>query len=348
VVWIKFEQPVKPAPGFWSPQLTVAARDENKLESAELYPQFSSPTPGIYAFDVRNFPRRSKSIILVFYDDSGNGRPGAKVGEVKVPNPFPSEAAAWKAESLPATHETNGLSVSLLKLETGTNMWSWPSRAGTESRRYSQALFELSENGVQTTNWSVAKIRADAPTGEWFEPNTWGGNWSKQEFRFNFQGVFWPEEPAWKLTAELWRTVDFPTEELWTIRGIRVPEAQEVIDVDGSTNMFGVRVELLGLCGTNAQTRQGWGMGGGGGGWGPPGLWLYARLGTQSLPDLHLVVAEVRDERGQKLRANWSGTSGSTYSFFVQTPGSSKSLDITIAASKRRLAEFLVKPELAK
>jgi hypothetical protein len=343
VVWAKMEHWPRGVSfgNMFVPEMEIAAMDEDGLEAARASAhRFAN---GLFAFELKNYPHRSREITLRFYPDSREPSKGS--GDFNIMNPARVRAARWVPDLLPASRETNGLKLTLLGIQTGwTDGAGWRSVQTREGwgGRYSSASFTLEENGVRAQNWKLASIRANALTGEQILPSAYAGRLGSNENTLFFQAALWREEPVWKLAVEAERTGNFPTQELWTVRGIPVPRAREVVEIHAVTNIHGVKVELLEIAGRDARKLAAFGY------IGAPGYpWFRVSL-TAPPWDVKLFLVGVHDDQGNDLDAELAVTVGTTHCFRVELPEPAKTLDITLAVSRSSTVEFLVRPELAK
>jgi hypothetical protein len=330
-------------------QLRIAVLDGNGLESP--FSTFLFNTSSVpRALELRSYPRRSPEMTIRIYDSStayeAEHEPGSKLGEFKIPNPVPSRATSWVAEKMPASRSTSGLTISLVKLQTGFAELMGSEISGRTNGmggKYSRAVIDFEENGKRSTDWWVSKISASSASGEQLRPSSSGGFWGKEGYVYNFQGALWLDESVWKLTIETMRSGRFPVQELWKVRGIRAPQSNEVVEVHAKTNICGVETELIGLGGPEAKPPEGWSS-----------LSRSARTAKLRVRladpngDVRLSLISVQDQQGKSMQAYHYITGNDVHEFQVEIPEGASKLDVTLAASRSRTVEFLVKPELAK
>ena len=283
VIWLKrsgsFPLPAAPNRGIGFPSMSATVVDDNGLEAGTLMNAWNG---ALMAVPLLNYPRRSRVIHLRFWDTSTPSADGAApplLAELEIPNPAPSTAPPWVAETLPAVRVTNGLEVSLLKLETGYsasnagftsplsgNLSFFGGSLGrgrllmrssggsgyvpsANSRSYSLAEVKLLENGQPTTGWAVRGLQADTPAGSPAMSLAHSIAVSADPRDYFFTGVLWPEEPVWGVTIEVAREFDFPPEETWRLTGIPIPRAWETQSnsIAVETNMAGMHLIFTGL-----------------------------------------------------------------------------------------------------
>src|SRR5262249_28376044 len=97
-------------------------------------------------------PRREKTFELRLYDQTRN-----LIGKFNVRNPVYRDYPTWKPESLPATHTTGDLTVSLVGL---TNRWVSGRYEGLEVRRFS-----LTPDFRLPADWELSDIDVEDATG---------------------------------------------------------------------------------------------------------------------------------------------------------------------------------------
>lgn len=297
----------------------------------------------IGGWELAGYPKRSSQFRVVVYRPTDTQL--SRVGEFRVSNPVRRKFPVWTAEALPVTRQTNGLAVTLTKLETG--MSGVMSGAGLRipARVFSRATFQLGENGIATEGWAVTRIFARSATGETRSGNDQTAQWSEGQHAADMWGGLWLEEPAWKLDVDFARTASFPVEDLWGIQGVRVPEPGEMMEHRVETNLHAVKLEFMGVSGLKklptAQVTP---------------AYAVVHVRTQyPLDGLRVLLVAVRDDRGRLAQPHGSTNSISTGAggntpkesltgFRVEIPDGAKSLDITLAATPIRHVQFLAKP----
>lgn len=360
VLWLWQRQTPPPGAGvfpglFLATPFQIATMDSNGLESDLLSSSNSRYRASAYSmisgWELKDYPRRSKTIGIKIYCSDAEGKLWP-IGEFQIENKFQVKTGGWLAEALPATRATNGLELTLVKLETGiTKKESGMGPAGGWAKSFSRAVFRMSDNGKQTDGWSVTCIKANAASGE-VRPE--GGNssrWIRDEQHYAFEGPLWLEEPAWKLAVEISRTRDFPVGELWTIKGVPIPETGKVAEINATTNIYGAEIVFQGISTAKAKLPQEWAR--------TP---LYVNLHASNpipMSDTKLWLVDVKADLGGKVKVvgdTWQSSTGGrgatlkelNHGFGIEIPEGAKSLDVTLAFSKSRYVEFLAKPVLAK
>ncbi len=365
------------------PRLRVTVVDEHGLEAD--YSALDSGGGAFVAWGFANYPRRSRTIHLRFWDASKPSMSGALLpllADMEIPNPAPSSAPPWVAETLPAARVTNGLEISLLKLETGLTAADLQLhvanfRAGgaatptpTDSKEYSLAEVAFRENGQPATGWRMREIRAVAPTGvspslQYVSDRTVAGVDVSCLF-----GVLWPEEPAWEVTLVVDRPVILP-EDVWSITNIPMPRIGDSQSnaVTIETNMSGIHLVFLGVSpapspspgpapgarphlpvpsGTTPPVASPST---------PPGAWMLRVAMENYSSEVHLMLG-LQTDTGPAMQQSGPVTSTSTpreggartttYSYDFLFPAGATKLDANIIVTRSRTVTFRVKPTLVR
>ncbi len=338
----------------------IVTVDENGMESA-------APLTGQFAWGsgsnllesqvLLDYPRRSREIKVRIYEKSMQNGLGTNLGEFTIPNPFPTNYPVWEAKTAPVSIEANGLNISVTKFETGIP-------AGKEFMAGQQAKFlthaeMIVSNSQGPLEWHVRTAQARSATGE----NRYTGARTRTYSRYDldpplknasrtvldFSGTCWLQESAWKLILELERVTNFPPEEVWTIKNVKIPEWNAVNELDLKTNIGGTTIEFLGLSSANSS-------------WGgmrnipssPPDHEILVRNPLRS-SDAHLSIASVQDDQGRKvdfrihtsdvyMGGSYSNNPGLTQCFELTIPDGAKSVDVNLAFPKSRFVELLARP----
>jgi hypothetical protein len=357
----------------WPPPFYLAAADEKGLESglqhsASLTRTLNTINPAttppvgaapvrvslvggsssqISGWEQREYPRRAARFEIRVYQEEAGGKV-RPMGAFAVRNPRPGQVPNWTAETLPATRRTNELEITLTSLQTGlTGNETGQGPAGEGARSFSRATFQLKENGARTEKWSVCGISASNAAGEVRPGGSYGSHWLRGEHKLDFPSALWPEEPAWKLLVDFARTEDFPSDDLWIIKDVKIPLRGELMEARAVTNLHHAELEFLGVSGAKAKLPDGYA------GIRPNGN-IHLRT-PHPMDGLRIVLVEARDDQGRKLEAKGStarasmGGRGNTpremqHGFAVEIPRDAKSLDITFAVTRVRRIEFLAKP----
>ncbi len=357
MVW--FRRDGLPSSAAAATRLYLSAADEHGLESPLQLTAHTTRTAGatppttntvatqISGWELAGFPKRSRQFNILAHCPTQTEL--SRVGGFRIPNPARRRFPVWTAEALPATRQTNGLAVTLIKLETGmSGVMSGP-RLGIPARVFSRATLQFNENGVVTEGWAVTRILARSATGETRSGSDQPAQWWEGKHIADMWGGLWLEEPAWKLDVDFARTASFPAEDLWAINGVRVPQPGEMVEHRVETNLHAVKLELLGVSGLkNFPASQ------------VTPSYAVVHVRTQyPLDRLRVLLVEARDNRGRTAQPRGltnsisTGAGGNTpkeslTGFRVEIPEGAKSLHITLAATPIRHVEFLAKPVLTQ
>lgn len=303
-------------------------------------------TSQISGWELREYPRRARQFTLRVYPVDINGD-AAPVNDFLVRNPGPRRLPTWTAETLPARRLTNGLEIILTRLETGLpGKETSHGQVGGRSKSFSRAAFRVNNNRAPTEAWNICRISAWNAEGGFRPGGSCSSRWQSGELWVDFEAGLWLEE-TWKLTVDLMRTGDFPPDELWVIKRVRVPRPGELVEQRVITNLLNTELEFLGASGPDTSLAE-------------------SHVGVQSRANIHLrtplllggvrvVLVQVRDDQGRQSTTCGStartsmGGRGNTpremlHGFAIELPEDAKSLDITFAATRVRRVEFLAKP----
>jgi len=290
------------------------------------------------------FPRRTKTLGLSFLELGGDGKTWQQVAEFKIQNPTSDAYPVWRAEPWPKTKTDGDLAVTLTDFKTAIS-WEEPMRAATNSEiAATRMTFHAQQTGRTNQVWRPKSIEISDATGNRWIPNPGpffiSFNHERDVDQVTVKGALWPGEAAWKLRVEFSRTADFDPDELWTVHGIMVPGATQVIDLHNSNRVHGIALKLVAITGEKAEQ--------------PGSLkWVaekgHPNISVRALPvpkDRRWSLVRAVDHRGTEVEVHpatdW-GNGETVYGLTIQ-PGA-KSLDCTFALHKSRWVEFLAKPE---
>jgi hypothetical protein len=325
---------------FLIPDYKIAASDGSGNESdARWIPNATATwrrTNLLLGWELLNFPRRSGEIGIRLRDDEMIAKTNI-VSEFKIPNRTVTNYPVWTAEPLPSIATTNNLEVSLLLLDGG-----W-------------AMFNIVEDRRLTDKWAIGRVSASSAAGERYESAIslgTPGNPFGQVMTAGFVDPLWLDEPAWKVKAEVWRTANYPAEELWTLKGISIPGEGQMRNINLKRNIYGSEIELASLSGWVVHTNPP----GGPGHYTPPVLHVHNPVTTS---DMQLRLVEVRDEKGRKVefyQKAWTPTmagagainTDSDHDYTLDMALNVKSVDMTLAYTKGVLVEFMARSSAAK
>jgi hypothetical protein len=77
-------------------------------------------------------------------------------------------------------------------------------------------------------------------------PDSWGDDFRKGKHVFQFVGLLWADEPAWKMEVELARIASFPAKELFTFRVGAAPGQPDYQPFTFATNINGIQLKFRG------------------------------------------------------------------------------------------------------
>jgi hypothetical protein len=349
----------------------LATVDENDMESA-IFPYgpwgWSSGSNILECWPLQQFPRRSKELkVRIYNHDKFNGYAGSQVAEFTIPNPMPTNYPVWEGKTAPLTIETNGLSVTLVKFEVGVAS-DRPLTGGALARMITRAEVIISEE-PGPLEWELRSGVVKSATGEnhWSSAPPSGGNGPGAIVRFpagllgntshtvlKFPGTCWLQEPAWKLVVELGRITNFPPEEVWTIKNVKIPSLGEVNELNLKTNIYGSEIEFVGL----SSKFSAWGSMPTTGIY-PPDHEIKVRSPLRSV-NTHLKIANIRDDQGRAVGFTPSGATifyrpsgppgpnaALEESFTLDIPEGAKGINVTLAYPKSQFVEVLARPTKA-
>jgi hypothetical protein len=363
-----------PMPMFFGQSaFTMVTVDENGMESASFpYGQWgwSSGSNVLGCWALQQFPRRSKEVKVRIYNNPNNVRwdsqLGVPVAEFTIPNPMSTNYPVWEGKPAPLVIGTNGLSVTLAKFEVGVTASRLYAGAGS-GKMASRAEIEISET-PGPLEWELHSGVAKSATGEshWSSVSPRAGTGSGAIDRFpaglpgdtsqavvEFPGTCWLQEPAWKLVLEFGRITNFLPEEVWTIKGIKIPALGEFNELNLKTNINGGEIEFLGL----SSKFSAWGSMPGSGTY-PSDHEIKVRSPLRTT-NAHLKVASILDDRGRGVGFRRVGSTvhrpsgpptpyvSLEESFALDISDDAKSIDVTLAYPKSQFVEFLARPTKA-
>ena len=368
MLWLQLDDP--PATLTNGASFSFSIVDQNGLETAtdglEWHTQFPlPPTVSIgqsrgrtfSGRTINQFPRRQKQFHLRLYEiDSQFDR--KFVRDFLTTNPLKQiSVTELIPEKLPVTHQTNGLEITLVRLETGFRESDLPAQpflgSTKDARTLSRATLQVTEQGQRGVKWSISNVRLQSASGdEYYGHRTvavggpeflQNGNRSA-EVLYDFQGPLWLEEPAWTLDLDLIRREPYAANELWVIKNVRVPKDDEIVEAPQTVMRGKLQFEFLGISGTNVPLSQTYPT--------ELGAKLHLRI-PDHMEDWAVAVVAVRDERLQKVELGGyevtlgdSQTDSRLRGIALKIPDGAKSLDFTIAVTQVHHVQFTAKPVL--
>ncbi len=324
------------------PRLWATTFDEHGCEFRLVEPsRFNSPgapTEHVLLCEFFQFPRRSKTVGFRLYQRNTNYT-WSTLTEFTVPNPNQRAFPVWHAEPSPITRSVGNVDFTLVEVKTGIGGQVSPPRSLKPGDQPGACLkFRITENGHPTSAWALAGVRG---LSDALGHTTGGGGWAgmtsgEGDFSGVILGGLCTNESAWKLKVEFAREANFPSNELWTLRGVPVPEDNAASVIDAVTNLQGAALRVYGMVGKKCPTPRARRM---------IGDLPAAHLVCTNLPDeVQLKLIQAMDDRGRKVSSSATASDGTDYVFGLNLSADAKSVDLTFAVTKRIPVEYLIKP----
>jgi hypothetical protein len=178
----------------------------------------SGPGYSVSSAYVPVFPRRQKAFRV-----RAQSLPVTNI-EWMVANPYVTNPAAWKPQPLPITRQHEGIEFTLERLKghfySGGNWF--------------ETKFKILEDRVDRVDWYKPRVTYVDATG------------NRSDYRLC------PYEPAWKLEVDFYKShkAPFPESALWRVPNLAVPPSGEALPLDQQTNIAGLAIKLIALCGS--------------------------------------------------------------------------------------------------
>jgi hypothetical protein len=282
------------------------------------------------------FPRRGKELHLHFMD-AGEGN--KSLADFTIPNPCPGPHPRWTAQAMPVSFEEKRLKFTLEKF------------SADRSRARTVCDFRVHENGQDTLNWRPVALELSDATGNHWRPwlDSRLASVNGVEVVVGFFGALWTGEGAWKMRAEFKRSGGFPEEERLRVEHIPLPEPEQILEPHLVSDLNGARVEVSKVLGSqadynqlrrlNVERKAGW-------------LTIVLNGKIRSL-GRRLVFLEAKDEQNRPVESERfgeefdvpPGRSPGPYLLNLKVPSSARELNLSLAVTQSRFAEFLAKPE---
>jgi hypothetical protein len=312
--------------------------DRHDTESLSIHHQRASFLPrfeAIMGWNFSNYPRRERAFRFRLYP-SGNST-SARLAELVIPNPAPTRAAPFDFRPLPQTTVDNGIEFALTELTVGGLMpkqWRLPYRSPAP---WNIAAFRITENGNSSPSWKVDSLGLSDASGNQANCRFDSMLASAGEIRCRFTDVLWPDERAYKLTAEFVRTTNFVPEELWTAESVPVPTGRNRVRIAPNIELRGVKITSLELSPTVS---------------GPAAagaLRPTAHLLLRTLPPtrgIRPLLSHARDNRGQAVKfEEVSLLQNGTIWFALEISSNASNIDLTFAITRSRFVNFVAQAE---
>lgn len=200
------------------------------------------------------------------------------------------------------------------------------------------AIFMNQADDPADTNWMPARIEGIGTAGSRFQATGISQRRPSGELSLLFQEVIWPTESPWLVRAEFVRVSDFTAADLWTYRIANVRSVLTGAAANGNlaTNQIhGWPVRIISLQ-PGSQ----------------PGQGLLLSIQLDGPDTLNLSLVHARTGPGNFIPVHLVATSGGTGTalkvFGLGPPAPDDTLELLIATSTNRSAEFTVTPEFAR
>ena len=201
---------------------------------------------------------------------------------------------------------------------------------GFPQEKVTEADFRLLENGVISSGWEVAGVRVSDEFGGGYGPSSVrAGETNPPEGHvatFEFRGGFSPDT-ARKFKFDFAKIANFAADETCNFSGLPVT-ARGAAFAPVEASLQGLTLKVM-------EVRRG-----------------SLRIRLEPAPnDISYRLVKVIDDQGRELKQNSSGGGGTptsvTYSYQLEMPKDSKTVDLTFAVTRKQSVEFMAKPEAA-
>jgi hypothetical protein len=285
-------------------------------------------------FEIAQYPRGERSFQLRIYEQLLDQTWG-KVVEFPVTNANPSIGAEWQPETLPSTKKIGDASFSLWDLKSGARPPGRGRVGLSPASEWSGVSFKVST----PRNWSVIEVHGISDAfGQRVGPGAFDGSalgFATGAFEYIVNGGLC-QEAVWKLQFDMERNFDFPSNDVWTIRGIPIPSEREMTVSDAVTNIQGVAVRFVGVSGAQCPSPDCRKV--------APNVPVAILACTDLPPRTKLKFAGAVDQLG-RIAAGQSFYRYQNYLIYgLRFSEGATSLDLSFAVSKYVPVEFLAKP----
>ena len=301
----------------------------------------------VHGWQVRAFPRRSRTVGLKFLARTSNGG-WTNAAEFEIPNRLFADFAQWTPEARPTTKTNGALAVTLAQFQSGGLMARRSQGDPMTDPRVTHLVCAFDEAGKPSLDWRVQKLTLSDATGNRWFPYL---DFVEQEFNWTtngtveFLGGLWPGEKAWKLDLEVIRTAGFKPEELWEV-AMPLPAPGAVATLTNTWEYEGRRVTLVGLASPNTDHAGDfrwvakW--------WGEEKNRVYS-LALQLGGDLRgwrLSVIRAVDQTGAEVKIVQHGSQDyPTQAVFLKPEDNASAVRLTLALQRSRFFQFLARPD---
>jgi hypothetical protein len=340
-VWLSWDKTSAGGSGWWDFGLVDEHGVEVPASSNHSHESTRTGQPPMLGRTFLAFPRRGGSMTLRFYQRKPGGE-RELAGSFEFANPVRVKFPEWRPQPMPAVVKQGDLEITFKQLHVGVNSSGQPGAPRPGEETWARADFDVKENGVVSDVWFPDGIELSDATGNKVRQNSWSSGVQGGAAYLRWRPYLWPSEAAWKIRVEFMRNdkAVFSTNELVVVTGLVLPAADEVTELNLSTNRLGHTVRVLGLARGKGK------FGNRHSSMSSPGVRIEVDVSPELGTGKRLTVLDVRDDQGRKLDNRGYGRSSSSYSFGYEQKPDAKSLDFTLVVQEVVTAELLVKPEL--
>ena len=282
----------------------------------------SNVPPAYVAWLFNNFPRRSQNIRLRIYDRDKRYLPTQAV-QLAFSNPVRNRFPEWHGSELPVQVATNGTVFILNSVQKVTNaLW-----------RFS---FAAQTNDKADPIWQVRGVTASSASGNII--STYSNLASaiptlSSEFptlNFHLRHALWPEEPAWRFTADFYHASDFQPDELLTLANVAIPPRGTRVQLATNLASHGNQSFIVKLVSVPPARPY-------------PGLTMgdEARIHVTFDARAHVFLLAAIDDQGRQVETEFqTGAPPGIYAFGLAIPPDAQTLHLTFAIRKPTVVTF--------
>lgn len=214
IVWTRWPNPPSNTPPRYASLI-----DDGGMETEPTYPVMDSSAvvsgERIMAWRFDSYPRRAQSFHVRFHDRPPPYR-AQPLGSLRVRNPSLTNAPPLGGREAPVVAGSNG-EFMLRQLDVGGDMpmFRRPSHSGLTP--WTEATFEVRENNVRSTNWTVRELQLRSASGNFIRINPLFVRLKSGLIETGFTSAWWRDEPDWILTAVFGRIGDYGDTNLWIV-----------------------------------------------------------------------------------------------------------------------------------
>jgi hypothetical protein len=315
----------------------ASVRDDTGRETEPKYPSGTTHHASmgmLMAWEFANYPRRQRAVTFSILK---NGRRSAanRLATFHVPNPAPIVVKEWHATPFPAVARDGDLSISLTRLTS-----SGPDRPAMEegrARSWGTAFFRIERNGEPDHDWTVETVELSDASGNEALIKPVHRQRMGDEWFWLFDEPIWPSEPAVKARAEFSRKANFPANDVISVRHLGLPEDDEPVLAVEKFERHGVDLATIQVQRARSSLLRG-----------PDTFRRTHELRLTALPltnGVRLVLIDVRDSLSREMpRLFEYATPSGQQVFSLEVPTNATSIDVRVAISRSRFAEFVVAP----